>query len=64
MRDREGGRASPEEVRKLIELNDFLIGLQENQGAQQGHLLDEINSMMSRVQALEATQRNTRWQSQ
>jgi hypothetical protein len=63
-RDREGGHASPEEVAKLIELNDFLIGFQENQAEQHSHLLDKIDAMMSRVQALEATQRNTRWQSQ
>jgi uncharacterized phage infection (PIP) family protein YhgE len=63
-RGREGGHASPEEVRKLMELNDSLIGLQENHGAQQSTILDRIDSMISRVQALEATQRNTRWQSQ
>ena len=62
--DRAGGHASPEEVAKLIELNDVLIGLEENQSAQHGHLLDKIDAMMSRVQALEAAQRNTRWQSQ
>jgi hypothetical protein len=58
------GGLSSEEIAKLIELNDVLIGMEENQAAQQGALLDKIDSMMSRVQALEAAQRNTRWQSQ
>jgi hypothetical protein len=62
--DREGGLARQEEVCKLIQLNDSLIGLHQNQAAQQGQLLDKIEAMMSRVQALEAAQRNTRWQSQ
>ncbi|HTA30480.1 MAG TPA: hypothetical protein VK731_08335 [Candidatus Cybelea sp.] len=55
---------SSEEVAKLIELNDFLLGLEENQATQHGRLLDKIDSMISRVQALESAQRNTRWQSQ
>ncbi len=59
-----GGHASSEEVAKLIELNDFLLGLEENQASQHGRLLDKIDSMLSRVQALESAQRNTRWQSQ
>ncbi len=63
-RDRARGQASPEEIAKLIELNDALIGMEENQTAQQGALLEKIDSMMSRVQALEAAQRNTRWQAQ
>jgi hypothetical protein len=62
--NRGGGGASSEEIVKLIELNDVLISLEENQTAQQGALLDKIDSMMSRVQALEAAQRNTRWQAQ
>jgi len=60
----DSGLASQEEVGKLIELNDSLIGLHQNQAAQQGQMLDKIDAMMSRLQALEASQRNNRWQSQ
>jgi hypothetical protein len=62
--NRARGGASSEDIVKLIELNDVLIGMEESQTAQQGALLDKIDSMMSRVQALEAAQRNTRWQAQ
>ncbi|HEV7927140.1 MAG TPA: hypothetical protein VGR14_17430, partial [Verrucomicrobiae bacterium] len=53
VRFREGGHASPDEVAKLVELTDFLIGLMANQGAQQGRFQDQIEQLISRANNLE-----------